>query len=157
MGCGKTTVGRLLAREMERVFVDLDRRIEQVTGEPIRETFAGKGERAFRAFESAELERASEEPRVVVATGGGVMSSLGNREIMGRSGTTVWLRPSLGALLDRLESGRSGERPLFVDRQQAATLYRSRHGDYARADLTLDVDDGETPEAVAERLAALLR
>ena len=72
MGSGKTAVGRLVAQALHRRFMDMDEILEKGFGKPIREVFLESGEPAFRAKESALLEKISKQERLVVATGGGV-------------------------------------------------------------------------------------
>jgi shikimate kinase len=117
MGTGKTTVGRRLARRLDRRFVDLDAEIESDTGSTIPEIFATSGESAFRTAETEALTRvlADGDP-VVVATGGGVVVTSANRELL-RSASdvvVVWLDAPVDALVERVDAGAS-VRPLLAE------------------------------------------
>ena len=81
-GCGKSTVGRRLAREWDTPFIDLDERIEHSAGRRIAEIFAAEGESGFRAREAAALSRALDQRRSVIATGGGVVVLETNRRLL---------------------------------------------------------------------------
>ena len=74
MGAGKTTVGRQLARNLGRRFVDSDHEIERVTGKTIPEIFATDGEAAFRAREREFIETGHPATRTLVACGGGIIT-----------------------------------------------------------------------------------
>jgi shikimate kinase len=157
MGAGKTTVGRRLAELLGTRFVDLDQQIEERAGETVREIFARHGEPAFRRLELEALEAALGHDEVVVATGGGTMSSeIGARSI-GGAGLSVWLNPSFATIVGRIGGLGKGDRPLFRDEAQALALYRDRLPAYRRADLTVDIGPHEAPEEIAARIALLLR
>ncbi len=157
MGAGKTTVGRLLAERIGLRFADLDDELERRAGATVREIFAAQGEPAFRQLELAALEALAAQEDVVIATGGGTMTSeLGARVIRG-AGLSVWLNPSFATIVKRIGALGKGDRPLFRDEAQVLALYQQRLPVYRRADLTVDIAPGEAPDEVAARLALLLR
>jgi shikimate kinase len=153
MGAGKSSVGGLLADVMKLRFVDLDHRVEQRAGESIAAIFERRGEPAFRRLETSALAEAAAESGVVVATGGGVMISAGNRELMARTGVTVWLNPDFETIARRLRDEPPGRRPLFRDPARAEALFRQRLPAYGSADLRVDILADEQPAAVAARVA----
>jgi len=166
MGSGKTSVGRALAGRLGCPFIDLDRRIEWLTGRRVPELFAAEGEAAFRRRERAALASLLAEPGfarrcVVVATGGGVVVDPRNVDDMGASGVTVFLDPPLEVLIRRLsDDAQRLDRPLLAGQgaealgARVARLLSDRRPEYERADL---VDPGdETPVRVAERLLGQL-
>lgn len=157
MGCGKTTVGRLLAERVERPFLDLDTEIERRAELAVREIFERGGESLFRRLEHETLVGAVEAPESVIATGGGTVTRQRNVEILVRTGITIWLDPPFTVIARRIGAGGRRDRPLFETETQALELYRSRLPAYRRADLRLDVEAGERPEEVAARLELLIR
>lgn len=156
MGCGKTTTGQALARRLGWSFVDLDRRVEEAFGLSVREIFARHGEAAFRAEESRQLSEAAKQAHLVVATGGGTFVLEGNRALIQKTGVSVFLDVPWGEILRRLPD-KWEERPLFRTPQQALELYRARLPYYRLADFTVRPLFGEDAEALAGRIALLLR
>lgn len=156
MGCGKTTTGQALARRLGWAFVDLDSQIEEVFGLSVREIFAQHGEAAFRAEEARQLMEACRREQVVVATGGGTFVAEANRAMVQRSGISVFLDVPWGEILRRLPD-KWEARPLFRSPEQALELYRLRLPFYRLADLTVRPLFGEDAEALAGRIALLLR
>jgi len=93
-GCGKTTVGRLLARELGRIFIDTDDGIETASGKSIPEIFSTEGEKAFRDLESKVVYEAGKGSGAVISTGGGAILRRENREaLMGNSVVVFLERP----------------------------------------------------------------
>jgi len=156
MGSGKTTVGRLLSERLAVPFVDLDREIERHAGMSVREIFEAGGEALFRRLEHEALAGAVAEPGAVIATGGGTITIESNRELLERSGVSVWLDPPFSLIAERIGTLGKEDRPLFQTEAQALDLYRRRLPVYRRADLRLGVEPGETAEEVAARVAHLL-
>jgi shikimate kinase len=156
MASGKTTVGRVLARRLERPFLDLDTEIEVRAGLTVRQIFDRGGESLFRRLEHQALVEAVEAPQAVIATGGGTVTVERNVEIMSRRGVTVWLDPPFATIAGRIGAQGKGDRPLFETETQALELYRSRLAAYRRADLRLGVEPSERPEEVAARVELLI-
>lgn len=156
MGAGKSTVGRLLARELELRFVDLDDAVEAAAGRTVKEIFADPGEAEFRRLEHEVLRRVCDRPGVVVATGGGTVTVPANRELLRTAGCTVWLHPAFATLVGRIGVAGKADRPLFRDETQALALYRSRLPAYEAADFTVPVAVEESAEEVTARIVLLL-
>jgi shikimate kinase len=127
-GCGKTTIGRQLARMRELSFVDLDHEIEHRLGCSIREFFDREGEAAFRDVEEQALAELVARPRAaVLATGGGAVLREANRLALRRATTVVYLRALPDDLARRL--ARDTHRPLLQvadPRQRLRDLYAIR-------------------------------
>lgn len=156
MGCGKTTVGPLLARRLGAPFVDLDREVERRAGMTVREIFARQGEPAFRQMEAEALRGTLELPDVVVALGGGTLTFEGNARWVGAHGLSVWLNLPFATVASRIGGRGKTDRPLFKDESQALALYRERLPVYRRSDLTVDIAPKEGPEEIAARIALLI-
>ena len=94
MGCGKSSVGRILARRLGWDFVDLDARVEKAEGRSVAAIFAESGEARFRVVEATEAEKALARDRVVLATGGGWAAQPGRLAALPEGTLSVWLRVS---------------------------------------------------------------
>jgi shikimate kinase len=153
MGCGKSTVGPLLAQRLGAPFVDLDTEIERQAGMTVREIFERHGEPVFRRMENEALRGTLEAADVVVATGGGTMVFEGNFRLIQANGLSVWLNPPFASIVARVGALGKSDRPLFRDETQALALYRVRLPAYQRADLTVDMAPDEGAEEIAARVA----
>lgn len=154
-GAGKTSVGRELAALLGMEFVDVDQRIEEVVGKPIRHIFADDGEPHFRALEeSATLELLALD--AVVALGGGAVMNPAIREAL-KGHDVVWLDVTISRAARR--AGMNTVRPLLLGnvRGRLIELMRERTPFYeAVATQRVDSDD-RGPREIAEELAASRR
>ena len=148
-GCGKSTVGRLLAQRLGKPFADTDAAVEQTAGRRIPDLIADEGETAFRDHEARAVEDAGRQLGQVIATGGGAILRERNRSALRQNGVVIFLeRP-----LDRLATA---GRPLSKGGAALQTLYEERLPLYrAVADFTVAVDDD--PEATCERVLEVLK
>ena len=148
-GCGKSTLGALLARRLGRELVDTDAEIVRRTGMPITEIFRTHGEAYFRDLETEVLRTAGRTGGRVIAAGGGAVLRPENVDTMKQNGTVVFLdRP-----LDELRP--TADRPLADDAEKLRRLYETRRPTYtAAADVTVPVrgTPEQTAETVLERL-----
>ena len=97
-GCGKTTLGTLLAQSLSRPFKDADTELEQTMGRKITYIIPNDGEAAFRALESETLLDLGKQSGLVIATGGGCVTVPGNYARLHRNGTIVWLKRDIDLL-----------------------------------------------------------
>ncbi|WP_254046996.1 shikimate kinase [Pusillimonas sp. T2] len=111
MGAGKTTIGRSLAKILGREFIDLDQAIEARCGVPVSHIFEVEGEEGFRKRETLLLDEYSQQPGIVLATGGGAVLAAQNRRILAERGVVVYLRASDEELYRRVAKDRN--RPLL--------------------------------------------
>jgi len=157
MGSGKSTVGRLLAAQTGCRFVDLDERIEEAAGIPIREFFERHGEPPFRALEHETLGRilgelAEAGGAAVVALGGGTFAQPQNQELLrGAAAVVVWLDCPIEELIRRCAT--MTHRPLFRDESSLRQLYEQRLPSYRSADAR--VESGGEPREVIARILEL--
>lgn len=136
MGAGKTSVGRMLARNLGKTFYDSDQVIEARTGVKISLIFELEGESGFRAREAAVLDELTSLRGIVLATGGGVVLREANRQVLRSRGTVVYLRAAVNELWNRTRHDRN--RPLL---QTADPLTRLRELHAQRDPLYLEVAD----------------
>ncbi len=97
-GCGKSTVGRLLAQVSRKEFVDADEAIVQLAGKSIPEIFAQDGEAVFRQWETEALAQLGKQSGLVLATGGGCVTRPENYPLLHQNGSFVWLQRSISLL-----------------------------------------------------------
>jgi shikimate kinase len=154
MGCGKTTVGRVLATLLSCGFIDLDEQMEAREKMEISRIFDEKGEPYFRELETRVLTMLDVTPPKVVALGGGTFTFPRNIEFVRSKGTSVFLDCDLDFVRARCEA--SQHRPLFLrDPAKLADLYYARLPFYQLADYRMEVSN-EPPEEVARRIVKLL-
>ena len=91
-GCGKSTIGRQLARETGKKFVDADAEVEKLAGKSIPEIFAQDGEEEFRRLETEVLTQLGKESGLVIATGGGCVTRERNYPLLHQNSRILWLK-----------------------------------------------------------------
>jgi shikimate kinase len=101
MGAGKSTIGKHLARELKMDFYDTDRVIEEHAGASLQWIFDLEGEQGFQKREAKVLQELVSKPNIVLATGGNIVISDKNREILTSNGTVVYLRLNLSTQFER--------------------------------------------------------
>jgi shikimate kinase len=154
MGAGKTTVGRLLAAELDLAFIDLDRAIEEGGHRSVKEIFAADGEAAFRAIEHQTLAAILAGPSRVLAVGGGAVEHAGSRRLLGAV-DVVYLQVSYCEALARV--GGDAGRPMLA-RPDLAQVYQRRLAGYESVATVTVATGGRGTEAVcAEVLTGLAR
>lgn len=152
MGAGKTTVGRQLARALGYQFFDTDALVEQITQQTIPEIFAQQGESGFRDLETEVLAQVSPFPRLVVATGGGIVLRSLNWSYL-HHGVVIWLDVEPSVLLDRLRS-ESTHRPLLATAADPLAtlqhLMEQRRPLYGQADIHIQISSADPPAQVVD-------
>jgi len=127
MGAGKTTIGRLLAKQLGRAFVDSDWYIESQTGADIAWIFAKEGEAGFRERETRAIDELTQKKQIVLATGGGAVMCADNREFLQQRGIVVYLNAPVDVQMARTAKDKS--RPLLQQpnpRKILQELYSAR-------------------------------
>ena len=142
---GKTTIAKLISKEISREVIDTDKAISRRYEKSIREIFDTEGEAAFREYESEEIANISLQNNKVISTGGGSILKKENVDMLKQNGVLFFIdRPC-----DRLSP--SMERPLSTDKDAIKKLYDERYGKYlAAADVRIDAND--TPLGVARSI-----
>ncbi len=120
MGAGKTTVGKMLARQTGKVFCDSDQEIKHKTGVSIPHIFEVEGEAGFRVRESAALKELTQMRNIVLATGGGAVLAEQNRVMLRNNGIVIYLRASVDELWARTRHDKN--RPLLQTEDPRAKL-----------------------------------
>lgn len=154
MGCGKSTIGPVLAREMKRPFHDLDGLIEKEQGKTITAIFETRGEPFFRELESHCLVQSRYLEPCVMALGGGAFLSEFNRDFISKHGVSVWLRIPLQLAKIRCEN--SQDRPLARNLEQWKSLFQVREMHYSQADVQVQVE-WKSPDQIASEIQERLK
>lgn len=158
MGAGKSTIGRLLAKELKYPFKDSDREIEARTGADIPWIFDVEGEEGFREREEAMIAELVQEHGIILATGGGVVMREANRKALSANGLVVYLRTSVDQQLQRTSKDR--QRPLLLNADPEKVLrdlMARRDPLYSEiADVTIDTDQ-RGPKIVVNTILSRLQ
>ncbi len=160
-GCGKSSVGPLLAARLQCRCVDSDNEVELSSGKSIGEIFADDGESTFRALETEVLTKLLKNPPAVIAAGGGAILAPGNRELMKQAGPVVWLTASVATLASRIGGDGTSQqrRPSLTGQtieEEVADVLESRLALYKEtATFTIDAES-ESPQQIADRIITAL-
>ena len=140
MGSGKTTVGRALAKKLNKRFIDSDHEIEARTGASISLIFEIEGEASFRQREAEVIRELTQLDDIVLGTGGGAVLNPDSRAFLAARGTVIYLRASVSSVLQRTSQDKS--RPLLQTadpRRRIEELSRQRDPLYVEiADIVID-------------------
>ncbi len=154
MGSGKTTVGKVLAQQLNYRFFDTDILVERVARQSITEIFVTEGEKKFRQLESQVLQELSACTKSAIATGGGIVLHQLNWSYL-RNGLIVWLDAPVDLLVERL--AKDDTRPLLQKSDletKLINLLAERKHLYAQADLHIIIKSDQTPEEIATEILA---
>ena len=149
MGAGKSTI----ARGLDPDYLDMDALIEKRLGMSIMEFFSEKGEGAFRQVESEVLADLLQRDQVV-STGGGVVISQRNRDLLKTNTDNIYLKADFETLYHRIAADKDNQRPLFLNnsKEELAGIFQERQAWYEEvASLILDVTK-LSPEEIIEEL-----
>ncbi|MDE7415762.1 MAG: shikimate kinase [Lachnospiraceae bacterium] len=154
MGCGKTTVGRHVAKLKDYTFVDTDEMIVEQQHRSINEIFATDGEQAFRDMETTLLKQLIDEKRehLVISTGGGMPLRAENRQLLSELGRVVYLKASPQTIYNRIKGDTT--RPLLQcenPMNRIEEMIAERGPLYEEGALVIvNVDELRQPEAASE-------
>lgn len=135
MGSGKTSVGKILARQLFKDFVDVDSIIEAEVGASVNEIFKTKGEAYFRTLEQKRIDKLTKNKGQIIATGGGlpIYSNISEKSLI------VYIDADFDVILNRLSKKEHAKRPLLQDEKRARTLFNERIETYKKL-ATFSVD-----------------
>ncbi|HEX7027391.1 MAG TPA: shikimate kinase [Gammaproteobacteria bacterium] len=161
MGIGKSTVGRILAKQLGYRFIDTDRLIESRVGKSVANIFKTLGEPAFRQMETDLARELSEQRDLVIATGGGMLVNPLNQQLLEQNGRIFCLTAGVDEIINRLSNPRAqARRPLLQGRdlrQHVQQLMQERMPVYARF-LQIDtsgIDAKEVADAILKIVASV--
>lgn len=146
-GCGKSTIGKVLAQTLGRNFEDTDETIVSVSGKSIPEIFTQDGEHIFRDWETKAMEQLGKQSGLVIATGGGCITKSRNYPLLHQNGTIFWLKRELSLLP-------TDGRPLSQT-NSLMEMYQIREPMYQQFADHIIINDG-TPEEAQQRILAWL-
>lgn len=157
MGCGKSAIGKMLAKSLGLEFKDADAEIEIAAGRSVADIFAEYGEPEFRRLETKVIERLIDEGPMVLALGGGAFLSEETRAAVTKNGLSIWLKADLETLLERVLR-KPGKRPLLSKgnpREIMQDLLEKREPIYAMAELHVSSKGGKKSDMRNSLLTAL--
>lgn len=154
MGCGKSTVGKLLAQKLGCGFVDMDDYIVKEQGMSIPQMFSEKGEDFFRNAEAEAIRELSEKDGVI-ACGGGAMLRKANADIANSAGTVVFIDVPFERCYGRISGDKN--RPIVANntKEELNLIFDGRAPVY-KENSALTADGSGSPEEIAERIIAAL-
>lgn len=155
MGCGKSTVGRLLGERLGWRFVDLDEEIEAQQNMTISQLFETVGEEEFRRLESEALRLRIHKVQaghpMVIALGGGAFTRPENIDVLLNNGIVLWLDTAYDVLKRRVEG--ASHRPLARDPVKLKELFETRRPFYAQADYHIELKENNSLLAIKQIMA----
>ena len=149
MGAGKSTIARNLAPD----FVDMDTLLEERLGMSIARFFEEKGEVAFRQVEEEVLAELLKTDKVI-STGGGIVISPRNRDLLKQNPENIYLKADFETLYQRISADKDNQRPLFLNnsKEDLAAIFNERQIWYEEvASQIIDVSR-LSPEEIIEEL-----
>jgi len=158
MGAGKSTIGRLLAKELNLPFKDSDNVIEARCGADIPWIFDVEGEAGFRQRETAVLKDLIKEPELVLATGGGIVLSEENRKILQDADAIIYLCATPEHLARR--TAKDKKRPLLQvanPKEKIIELLETRDALYREVATHVIVTESQNPKSVANEISKKLQ
>ncbi len=149
-GSGKTTLGKILAKELKKDFVDIDKLIEKRESKSIAEIFKEKGEEYFRKVETTILKEVASNDNQIVSTGGGIVISEENRKIIQENGISIYLTADTETTYKRIKF--DNNRPQLTDKdpiEEIKFLIEKRKPLYEKlANYTIDTSKFKIEECV---------
>lgn len=156
MGCGKTTVGKMLAKELDYEFTDTDQLIEERFKMTVQEIFATTGEKAFRDMESEIARDLGGREGLIVSTGGGMMLNAQNVTALSVNGLVFCLVATPEEIFKRISTDNKNKRPLLNTSnplERISELIKEREKCYRQ--FTQISTSGKNPQEIAQELITI--
>lgn len=153
MGSGKSTIGPILASELDRSFHDLDTMIEKNQQSTITQIFESEGEAFFRKLESRFLLKTQQLTPCVISLGGGTFIDDSNRNFILKNGVSIWLKASIDLIKTRCQG--TNHRPLAQDPIILESLLHSREKHYQLADIHINIQS-KSPKQISQEIITKL-
>jgi shikimate kinase len=155
MGCGKSTIGKILAEKLECEFTDMDNYIVEKQHMSIPQMFAEKGEDYFRKAETEAVKELSGRSGVI-ACGGGAMLKKINADIANKSGYVIYIEVDFDTCYNRISGDKN--RPIVANntKEELSLIYEGRVNIY-KENSALTVEGSGTPEEIAKRIISFLK
>lgn len=158
MGTGKTTIGKIVSKRLDRRFIDTDRYIEEKYDMPIKDIFKYYGEDYFRELERRVVEDISSYKKAVISTGGGIILQDCNIDKLKEKGIIFLLEGSIDTIQSNLQNSRH-ERPLLNEvcwTSKVKVLLNERNDRYkASADVIINIDN-KSPNEISEEVISYI-
>jgi shikimate kinase len=152
MGSGKTTIGKLLSKKLDKDFYDSDHVVEENTGVRVPLIFEYEGEVGFRKREESVLKELVRHTNIVLATGGGIILSKDNCELLKNNGHVIYLKSTCEDLVVRMAGDKT--RPLLQEgdlRKTLENLFSIRDPIYSSiSDCIIETSNKRTNEITSE-------
>jgi shikimate kinase len=158
MGCGKTTVGRMVAKALDYDFTDTDQLIEERFSMTVQKIFATRGEKAFRDMESEIARELGGAEGMIVSTGGGMMLNGHNVAALSGNGRVFCLVATPEEIFKRISSDRENNRPLLQTSnplERISQLIKEREQSYRQ--FTQISTSGKNPQEITQDLLAIFQ
>ena len=157
MGCGKTTVGKILAEMLGYTFIDLDKEIENREKKNISKIFNDFGEQYFREIEKEMIREFSVLSKTVVSLGGGAFQDVETQKILKTNSVIIYLKATSGTIYNRIKN--EIHRPLLCKNFSIETIdfiLKKRKSNYEKAHHKI-ITDNKTPEQIAKEILGVLK
>lgn len=146
-GCGKTTIGRIISKQLKMNFYDMDDYIEKISSSTVAELFE-KGEEYFRNIETQACRELAQKKDVLISTGGGVVKRKENIEILKEDSIIIFLDRPVENIFEDVDVS---NRPLLKDgKQKLLNLYEERYELYKESADKVVINDGNIKDVVNE-------
>lgn len=156
MGVGKTTIGKIIAKKLKLNFVDMDNYIEKTEGKSISKIFEEYGEQHFRELESESLKDLIKIDNIVISTGGGIITTKENSDILKKEKIVIFLDANTQTILNNLYK-EIDKRPLLSNSKNIeytiSNLLNQRYEKYnSICDIKIDINEKNIEEVVSQIL-----